>query len=180
MYAFYSPETTLSILQLSVAMAVCVVVSGILVDRYRRHTHIFGIMAFIVANMCFLVGTLWGDVVGSHICWPGYRDYNQDWQAYRDAEAAFKDSAWVISEHMYSIVWAIVLILAAFWSATTNRRGIFNAAMTFGGIHAYTQAFETFYDEPLAYVIGGLAAIPLAWGLWRLNTVFEDRHSIAS
>jgi hypothetical protein len=29
-------------------------------------------------------------------------------------------------------------------------------------------------------VIGGLAAIPLAWGLWRLNTVFEDRHSIAS
>ena len=180
MYAFYSPETTLSILQLSVAMAVCVAVSGILVDRYRRHTHIFGIMAFIVANMCFLVGTLWGDVVGSHICGPGYRDYNQDWQAYRDAEAAFKDSAWVISEHMYSIVWAVVLILAAFWSATTNRRGIFNAAMTFGGIHAYTQAFETFYDEPLAYVIGGLAAIPLAWGLSRLNTVFEDRHSIAS
>ena len=36
MYAFYSPETTLSILQLSVAMAVCVAVSGILVDRYRR------------------------------------------------------------------------------------------------------------------------------------------------
>lgn len=59
MYAFYSPETTLSILQLSVAMAVCVAVSGILVDRYRRHTHIFGIMAFIVANMCFLVGMLW-------------------------------------------------------------------------------------------------------------------------
>jgi uncharacterized membrane protein len=51
MYAFYSPETTLSILQLSVAMAVCVAVSDILVDRYRPHTHIFGIMAFIVANM---------------------------------------------------------------------------------------------------------------------------------
>jgi hypothetical protein len=47
--------------------------------------------------------------------------------------------------------------------------------MTFGGIHAYTQAFETFYDEPLAYVIGGLAAIPLAWGLWRLNDQFEAR-----
>jgi hypothetical protein len=81
---------------------------------------------------------------------------------------------------MYSIVWAILLILAAFWSAHTNRRGIFNAAMTFGAIHAYTQVFETFYNEPLAYVIGGLAAIPLAWGLWRLNNVFEDRHAIAS
>lgn len=180
MYAFYSPETTLSIVQLSIAMALCVAVSGVLVDRYRRHTHIFGIMAFIVANLCFLVGSLWGDIVGSHIWGPGYRDYGQDWQAFRDAQEAFEASALVISEHTYSIVWAILLILAAFWAATTSRRGIFNAAMTFGAIHAYTQAFETFYDEPLAYVIGGLAAIPLAWGLWRLNNVFEDRHAIAS
>ena len=86
----------------------------------------------------------------------------------------------MISEHVYSIVWAILLIAAAFWSANTNRRGIFNAAMTFGGIHAYTQAFETFYDEPLAYVIGGLAAIPLAWGLWRLNDQFEARNALAA
>lgn len=180
MYAFYSPETTLSIIQLSVAMAVCVAVSGYLLDRYRRHTHIFGIMAFIVANMCFLVGSLWGDTVGSHIWGPGYRDNSQNYQTYREARDAFDASAWVITEHLYSIIWAILLILAVIWSATTNRRGIFNAAMTFGGIHAYTQAFETFYDEPLAYVIGGLAAIPLAWGLWRLNNVFENRNAIAS
>ena len=86
----------------------------------------------------------------------------------------------MLHAYVATITLAVGIFLAAFWSATTNRRGIFNAAMTFGGIHAYTQAFETFYDEPLAYVIGGLAAIPLAWGLWRLNTVFEDRHSIAS
>lgn len=176
MYAFYSPETTLSIVQLAVAMAICVAVAGLLTDRYRRHTHMFGIMAFIVANLCFLVGSLWGDVVGSHIWGPGFRDYSDDYQTYRDAVDAFEASTLVISEHMYSIVWAILLILAAFWSAQTNRRGIFNAAMTFGAIHAYTQAFETFYDEPLAYVIGGLAAIPLAWGLWRLNDQFESRN----
>jgi len=177
MYAFYSPETTLSIVQLAIAMAVCVAVAGVLTDRYRRHTHMFGIMAFIVANMCFLVGSLWGDVVGSHIWGPGYRDYSDDYQSYRDAVDAFEASTLVISEHVYSIVWAILLIAAAFWSAHTNRRGIFNAAMTFGAIHAYTQAFETFYDEPLAYVIGGLAAIPLAWGLWRLNDQFESRNT---
>ncbi|MFT7059052.1 MAG: hypothetical protein ACJASV_001559, partial [Pseudorhodobacter sp.] len=36
----------------------------------------------------------------------------------------------------------------------------------------YTQAFEIFGDDPLAYVIGGLVAVPLAWGLWRLNARF--------
>ncbi len=179
MYAFYSPETTLSIFQLSVAMAACVAVAGMLTDRYRRHTHIFGIMAFIVANLCFLVGSLWGDIVGSHIWGPGYRDYSEDYQSYSDARDAFEASALVISEHVYSIVWAVLLVIAAYWAAHTNRRGIFNAAMTFGGIHAYTQAFETFYDEPLAYVIGGLAAIPLAWGLWRLNDTFESRNAVA-
>ena len=71
MYAFYSPETTLSILQLSVAMAVCVAVSGILVDRYRRHTHIFGIMAFIVANMCFPRRDVVGRCFGQPHLWAG-------------------------------------------------------------------------------------------------------------
>ena len=181
MYAFYSPESTLSILQMGLAMAVCVALASRLTDRTRRHTHMFGIMAFIVANLCFLVGSLWGDAVGEHIWGPGRSwDYDgdyTDWQAARDAFAA---TALQIHEHVYSIVWAVLLAVAAFWSAQTGRRGIFNAAMTFAGIHAYTQAFETFYDEPLAYVIGGLAAIPLAWGLWRLNDNFEQRSAIQS
>lgn len=179
-YAFYSPEGTFTILQMSVAMAACVAVAGLLTDRFRRHTHIFGIMAFIIANLSFLVGSLWGDVVGSHIWGPMYRDYSDDYQTFIQVKLAFEASALVISEQVYSIVWAILLVTAAFWSTNTNRRGIFNAAMTFGAIHAYTQAFETFYDEPLAYVIGGLAAIPLAWGLWRLNDQFETRNAVAA
>ncbi|MBU2992557.1 hypothetical protein Q4555_08390 [Octadecabacter sp. 1_MG-2023] len=182
MYAFYSPETTLSILQLGIAMAICVVLASVLSDRYRRHTHMFGIMAFIVANMCFLVGSLWGDIVGQNIWGPGSSSWRYDGtrEEYNSAMELFEASTWVIHEHVYSIVWAVLLIAAAFWSAYTNRRGIFNAAITFGAIHAYTQAFETFYDEPLAYVIGGLAAIPVAWGLWRLNNQFEARNKIAA
>lgn len=181
MYAFYSPETTLSIVQLALAMALCVIAAPYLADRIRRHTHMFGIMAFIVANLCFLVGTLFGDVVGSHIWGPGSSSWRYDgtYEEYTAARAAFEATAITISDQVYSIVWAVLLIAAAFWSATTNRRGIFNAAMTFGAIHAYTQAFETFGDEPLAYVIGGLAAIPLAWGLWRLNDQFEARGPLA-
>lgn len=179
-YVFYSPETTLSILQLSVAMAVCVYLASRLPERTRRHTAIFGIMAFIVANLCFLVGSLWGDVVGETYWGPTYGGYDGDWQAYDAARDAYRASAWVISDHVYSIVWAALLIFAAFWAAQTNRRGVFNAAMTFGAIHAYTQVFETFYSEPLAYVIGGLVAIPLAWGLWRLNDRFEARASASA
>lgn len=182
MYAFYSPESTLSILQLVVAMGVCIALARVLTDRHRRHTHMFGIMAFIVANLCFLVGSLWGDVVGLTIWGPGTSSWRFEGgsEAYRAARDAFEANTLVISEHVYSIVWAVLLIFAAFWAASTNRRGIFNAAMTFGAIHAYTQMFETFYNEPLAYVIGGLAAIPLAWGLWRLNTVFEGRNALPS
>lgn len=176
-YAFYSPEPTLSILQLSVAMVACIAVAGALTDRYRRHTHMFGIMAFIIANMCFLVGSLFGDVVGLTIWGPGNSSWRFDGtnDDYRTARDAFEASTFVISKHVFSVIWAIVLAAAAFWASVTNRRGVFNAAMTFGAIHAYTQAFETFYDEPLAYVIGGLSAIPLAWGLLRLNTSFEQR-----
>ena len=181
MYAFYSPETTLSILQLGAAMAVCIFLAKVLSERYRRHTHLFGIMVFIVANLCFLVGSLWGDHVGQTIWGPGtssYR-YDGDYSDYRAALDAFEATALYINEHVYSIAWAMLLIIAAAWSAHTNRRGIFNASMTFGAIHAYTQVFETFYDEPLAYVVGGLAAIPLAWGLWRLNNGFESRNLVA-
>jgi hypothetical protein len=179
MYAFYSPESTLSILQLSFAMAVCVAASTLLADRWRRHTQIFVIVAFIVAKLCFLVGSLFGDVVGSHMWGPGTSSWCDDgtYEEFRIARDAFEATAITISDHVYSIVWAVLLIAAAFWSATTHRRGIFNAAMTFGGVQAYTQAFEAFYDEPLAYVIGGLAAIPLAWGLWRLNDMFEARNT---
>lgn len=182
MYAFYSPETTLSILQMGVAMAICVAVSGLLIDRYRRHTHIFGIMAFVVANLCFLVGSLFGDTVGQSIWGPGLYSWRYDgtYDEFTSARDAFEATTLVISEHVYSIVWAVLLIAAAFWAAHTHRRGIFNAAMTFGAIHAYTQAFETFFDEPLAYVIGGLVSIPLAWGLWRLNVNFESRNALES
>ena len=181
MYAFYSPEPTLSILQLLAAMAVCIALAKVLTDRYRRHTHMFGIMAFIVANLCFLVGSLFGDTIGLTLWGPGRSSWRFDgnYEDYRAARDAFDATALHISEHVYSIVWAILLVVAAVWSGHTNRRGIFNAAMTFGAIHAYTQAFETFYDEPFAYVVGGLAAIPLAWGLWRLNDRFENSAEAA-
>ena len=173
-YVFYSPESTLSILQLGLLIFASIWVMRTQPERIGRHAGILAIMAFIVANLCALVGSLWGDVVGSSYWEPTYVYGEQSWEEYQAARAAFEATTLVISEQVYAILWAIALAASAFWAAHKNRRGLFNAAMTFGGIHAYTQMFETFYDEPLAYVIGGLAAIPLAWGLWRLNDIFRD------
>ncbi len=53
--------------------------------------------------------------------------------------------------------------------STSGSHAIANYVTIFLAIHAYTQFFESFADEPLAYAIGGLVAIPLAWGMWRLN-----------
>lgn len=170
MYAFYSPEPTLSVLQMTVLVVACLLAVRALKQRDARHLHVLAVLAFIVANLCALVGSLWGDVVGETLWGPGYWTNNATtWEEHDAAREAFRRSAVVISEGVYSVLWAIVLAGVILWSAVRGQRGLFNTAMTFAAIHAYTQLFESFGQEPLAYVLGGLAAIPLAWGMWRLN-----------
>ncbi|MEL6641049.1 MAG: hypothetical protein AAFP98_07020 [Pseudomonadota bacterium] len=173
-YVFYSPESTLSILQMGALIVACCYAMSKVGARTERHLRITAVMAFVVANLCALVGSLWGDVIGSHVWGPeadGYAAYD-DWDAYSAAKSAFAETAWVISDSTYTVVWAFALIAIIFIASHKNQRGLFNTGVTFLAIHAYTQAFESFYDEPLAYVIGGFVAIPLAWGMWRLNQRF--------
>lgn len=173
-YVFYSPESTLSILQMSALIGACLFALNKVSARTAPHLRILAIMGFVVANLCALVGSLWGDVVGSHLWGPylqSWSDYS-DWGAYSAARDAFDATALTISADVYSIVWALALIGMVFFAAHKAMRGLFNTAVTFLAIHGYTQAFESFGDEPLAYVIGGFAAIPLAWGMWRWNQRF--------
>jgi hypothetical protein len=169
-YVFYSPEPTLTILQMSALVAVSIWGACRLAERDARHLRVTAVMGFIVANLCALVGSLWGDVIGETVWGPGsYRDSTVEYEAWQASVDAFRVNALTIPESIYAILWAVALVAAILWSAQRNNRGLFNAALTFGGIHAYTQLFESFGDEPLAWVIGGLAAIPLAWGVWWLN-----------
>ena len=171
MYAFYSPEPTLSILQMALLIGVCLWVAKAAGPVVQRQAGVLAVMAFIVANLCFLVGSLWGDVIGQSLWGPGWYRYSgaQSYEDYLIAREAFEATAWMINETVYTVVWALFLAAVIIWAAFGNRRGLFNAGMTFAGIHAYTQMFESFSDEPVAFVIGGLAAVPLAWGLWRLD-----------
>lgn len=179
MYAFYSPESTLSILQMALLMLACLWVSGATTDRTSRHSKMLGLMAFIVANLCALVGSLWGDVIGETVWGPGrYRSSEWDgYSAYEAARDAFRENAVEISEALYSIFWALALVGMVLFAVRHHRRGLLNTALTFGAIHAYTQLFESFGEEPAAWVVGGLAAIPVAWGLWRVNQVFSARQA---
>ena len=171
-YAFWSPESTLSILSMIALIGALWFALRNRAERDKRHGRILSQLAFIVANLCALVGTLWGDWVGETTWGPKYRyarDQFESYEAWSAARDAFRENALFISEHWYSIIWAIVLVGLIFFAAKKGLRGLFNASMTFAAIHAYTQLFESFADEPLAYVIGGLAAIALAWAIWRLN-----------
>lgn len=176
-YVFMSPEPTLTILQMGGLTAVMLWVAPRLAERASRHARTLAILGFIVANLSALVGSLFGDVVGETIWGPGWGyDSDMSFEEWEAASKAFAAKTLVISEHVYSVLWAIALIAVAAWSAHGGKRVLFNAALTFAGIHAYTQLFESFADEPLAYVIGGFAAIPLAWGAWRLNRWFLARE----
>ena len=176
-YVFYSPEPALSILQMAALMVVTLLLVRHRPDiggpgRMRRHALILAILAFVVANLCALVGSLWGDVVGETIWGPRSDAFTGEdrWDAFQAARETFRETALSISDSAFTIFWAVALAGMIAYSAWRAHRGLFNTALTFAAIHAYTQAFESFGDEPLAYVIGGLAAIPLAWGIWRLDT----------
>lgn len=170
-YVFYSPEPSLSIIQMTLLIILGVWIAQNTDERHARHARISVMIAFVVANLCALVGSLWGDVVGETVWGPTRGD---DWRAYQDAKEVFRETALVIPDYIFVILWAVALIAMIFWAARNNNRGLFNASLTFAAIHAYTQWFETFGDHAFAYVIGGLAAIPVAWAIWRLSQNFSE------
>ena len=171
-YVFYSPESTLTIIQMALLIGTLIWFVRSQPERTARHGRVLIIMAFVVANLSALVGSLWGDFVGETVWGPGQwygSRFVGDYSGWLEARDAFRETAISLSENVYTVLWAVALALIIGWAAHKSNRGLFNAGITFAGIHAYTQLFESFGDEPLAWVLGGFAAIPLAWGMWRLN-----------
>ena len=111
-YVFYSPEPTLSILQMSLLIAACLWLARRVVERSARHAMVLAVLAFIVANLCALVGSLWGDVVGNTLWGPSV-GADSDYDAYQKALDAFRQSTLVISPNLYAVLWAIAPPLAS-------------------------------------------------------------------
>lgn len=97
-----------------------------------------------LVNFGFWIGSLWGDRT--------------------------ETGAVIVSDTVFSLVWAIALIAAAIWAWQVNRRWLLNIVAVFGGIHFYTQWFENLGASPSTVLIAGLLALGFAIGLKSINT----------
>ena len=105
--------------------------------------------AVFLVNFGFWVGSLWGDEAMMHFS-PG----------------------------VFSLLWAVALIVTAVWAVRVNRRWTLNVVTVFAGIHLYTQWFEFFGGSPVALVLMGLIALGLAVGMRFVNVSMKAQEQL--
>ncbi len=101
-----------------------------------------------LVNFGFWIGSLWGD--------------------YGESKTL------IISEGVFSVLWACALLATAVWSWKRNRRWVLNTVATFAGIHFYTQWFEHLKTSPEVVLMAGLLALVFAVGLKRINEKMKE------
>jgi len=174
-YAVVFPEPTLTIVVLGSLAVLLVILARRGSERLGRHASMLGLMCFLAVNMAFWIGSLWGDVIGLTLWGPQWETVtaglpdDQTYGAWRTAVDAFEASAIVVPADVFSLLWVLVLAATIVWAARSGQRLMFNMAVTFGGIHFYTQYFERLEVTPGSIAIAGLIAIAVAWALWRFN-----------
>jgi iron complex transport system permease protein len=101
----------------------------------------------LIINLAFLVGSIFGDQ---------QFDYGTDFES-----------------AVFTIVWAILLLVVGTWGVMSNRRWVVNAAAIFGGLHFYTQWFEYLGASPLSVLGGGILLIGFGFALRWFNLRFN-------
>ncbi|ADJ29703.1 hypothetical protein [Nitrosococcus watsonii] len=80
----------------------------------------------------------------------------------------------LISDTVFSFLWALALLATAIWSWKGSRRWVLNTVAAFGGIHFYTQWFEHLGASPGAVLVAGLLALAFAVGLRSINSKMKE------
>ena len=70
---------------------------------------------------------------------------------------------------VFSVAWALALLLFGSWAVFANRRWAVNAVAIFGAIHFFTQWFIALGANPLSILGGGLLLIGFGVALARFN-----------
>ena len=133
-------QPTLSIASLT-AVTLALYVVSLKLPKYERVAIIGARTAILMINAAFLVGSLFGD----------------------------RTQYFQLSDVVFSIVWAVLLVGVGIWAVQANRRWVVNAAAVFGAIHFYTQWFEHLGASPFSILGGGVLLIAFGFALKALN-----------
>lgn len=114
---------------------------------YERVSLIMARTGVLIINLAFLVGSIFGDQ---------QFDYGTEFES-----------------AVFTIVWAILLLVVGIWGVVSNRRWVVNAAAIFGGLHFYTQWFEYLGPNPLSVLGGGILLIGFGFALRWFNVRFN-------
>jgi hypothetical protein len=83
----------------------------------------------------------------------------------------------VIPAYVFSVLWAVALLIVGVWGAKANRRWVVNVAAVFGAIHFYTQWFERLGANALSVLLGGLLMLAFGLALWTFNRRAETKKA---
>lgn len=123
----------------------------------------------LLVNFGFWIGSLWGDPL---------RLLRS--MASGDPAAVLNESlarGAVIPAYVFSVLWAVALLIVGVWGAKANRRWVVNVAAVFGAIHFYTQWFERLGANALSVLLGGLLMLAFGLALWTFNRRAETKKA---
>jgi iron complex transport system permease protein len=150
-YSFLTKEPTLTIVLFSALAYRAWRLAKSQKGLYQSLAIVFARMCVVLVNLGFWIGSLWGDYPGS--IWHVPHTYYSP----------------IIPEIVFSIGWAIALLLAGAWGAKHGRRFMVNTAAVFGALNFYTLWFDSLGMQPESVIVAGIATVAFALGLWRYN-----------
>jgi iron complex transport system permease protein len=160
MYTLTVEEPTLTIVVFSLIALAAYLVLLRVKAQYERLALIAARTAILMINFGFWVGSLWGDSLLRLRAL-----IHNDPTILHDYTARSE----VVSPLVFSLGWAVALVVAGAWAVKVNRRWIVNVAAVFAAIHFYTQWFEKLGANPTTVLLAGLLLLAFAFGLWSFN-----------
>ena len=143
-YSLAIQEPTLTVALFTILAIVAYQISRRIPSEYEGLALMGARTSVFLVNFGFWVGSLWGD---------------------RHQQGNFLASSLV-----FSVLWAIALVITGGWAWSQNRRWVVNIVAVFCAIHFYTQWFERLGASPSSVLTAGVLALAFAIGLRALNT----------